>query len=414
ALQDRVLEMKNNPTEAEDKLWQSLRKNLTGYHFRRQHIIDRFVVDFVCLTKNLIIEVDGDIHDYKKEKDKERTDILKTLGFRIIRFKNEEVLRDKIGVIKKIENELKALSFGEGLGEVNSLSLGEGKGEVIKVFTTRADTLFGATYIVLAPEHPLVTQLITHITNKNEVEEYIKNARKKSEIERMAEDKDTLTGSVQGKTGVELKGIKAINPANDEEVPVWIADYVLPDYGTGAIMAVPAHDERDFEFAKKYNLPIIDKPLIDAKEIIKKVGGKTVTKFKLRDWIFSRQRYWGEPIPIINCEKCGLVSVPEKDLPVRLPEVRSYKPTDTGESPLASISKWVNVKCPKCGGVAKRETDTMPNWAGSSWYYLRYTDSKNNKVFAAYPQPLPREGEKRNPPLWGGFRRDKFPLLWGG
>ena len=266
----------------------------------------------------------------------------------------------------------------------------------IKVFTTRADTLFGVTYVVLAPEHPFMSKTVFDILeNKKEVENYIKNAKKKSEIERTAENKDLPAGEA-GKTGVELKGIKAINPANGEEVPVWIADYVLVDYGTGAVMAVPAHDERDWDFAKKYNLPIIDKPLVDAQEITKKVGGRIVTKFKLRDWVFSRQRYWGEPIPMIYCENCrngslayvhgrkqgfrfenaGWVPVLEKDLPVKLPEVKSYKPTNSGESPLASISKWVNTKCPKCKGKAKRETDTMPNWAGSSWYYLAYLFNK--------------------------------------
>ena len=421
----------------------------------------------------------------------------------------------------------------------------------IKVFTTRADTLFGVTYVVLAPEHALVQKLLLQVKNKKEVEEYIKNTKKKSDLERTAEDRQ--------KTGVELKGIKAINPANGEEVPVWMADYVLAEYGTGAVMAVPAHDERDFQFAKKYGLKIknvVIPTLIDEKnphiigkkvvfrkiimaivknpkdgkflvletknpkwttfviggvengensetaarreileesgyknlklvrilggpiqskwyaghkgenrvadntvlyfelenmeqdlispeemakhnvswieykditrdrmahcelniilerlktgndvyintgilinsgkfdnmdseeakkEITKAVGGKIVTRFKLRDWVFSRQRYWGEPIPMINCAKCGWMPVPEKDLPVKLPEVKSYKPTDTGESPLASITKWVNVKCPKCKGKAKRETDTMPNWAGSSWYYLRYVDPKNKKTFA--------------------------------
>lgn len=245
----------------------------------------------------------------------------------------------------------------------------------VKVFTTRADTLFAVTYVVLAPEHPLMSRGILDILeNKKEVENYIEKVKKESELERTREDKE--------KTGVELKGIKAINPANNEEVPVWIADYVLANYGTGAVMAVPMHDTRDREFSEKFNLPIIDRALVDAKEITKNVGGKMVMKFKLRDWVFSRQRYWGEPIPVINCEKCGLVAVPEKDLPVKLPEVKSYKPTDSGESPLALIPKWVNVKCPKCKGKAKRETDTMPNWAGSSWYYLRYLDPDNNKKFA--------------------------------
>ena len=310
-----------------------------------------------------------------------------------------------------------------------SLSRRGAGGEVIKIFTTRADTLFGVTYVVLAPEHPLLSKsLFDILENKKEVEEYIKNARKKTELERTSEDKD--------KTGIELKGIKAINPANGEEVPVWVADYVLAGYGTGAVMAVPAHDERDFQFAKKYKLPIkqvIVPPALEKekeyecwtgegflnnseqfnqefskdaiKQITEFVGGKMVTKFKLRDWVFSRQRYWGEPIPVVNCEKCGLVAVPEKDLPIKLPEVKNYKPTDTGESPLAAISKWVNVKCPKCKGPAKRETDTMPNWAGSSWYYLRYTDPKNSKEFASMknlkywfkptPNPFPRKGEKK-------------------
>ncbi len=421
----------------------------------------------------------------------------------------------------------------------------------VKVFTTRPDTIFGATYLVLAPEHQLVNKLKDQIKNWAEVEKYIKEVKNKTDIERTAEEKT--------KTGVELKGIKAINPATKEEIPVWIADYVLATYGTGAIMAVPAHDERDFEFAKKYgleiknviepvyvsrsgldavrdSLPIVERNAIMAivkhwsedkylglkwkkvdwetfitggpengqtpvegaimeikeetgylrpklikqlgkshseffhipknlnrfahfdvfyfelqdgekediaqnekdnhevvwlskneiekfnlplsqryswnelnnnfpiytedgiltnsgkfngqdseqakKEIIKFVGGKEKTTFKLRDWVFSRQRYWGEPIPVVHCVKCGIVPVPEKYLPVELPKVKNYQPTDSGESPLANITKWVNTKCPKCKGPAKRETDTMPNWAGSSWYYLRYTDPKNTKAFA--------------------------------
>ena len=422
----------------------------------------------------------------------------------------------------------------------------------IKIFTTRADTLFGVTYVVLSPEHPNIGEFLVQSKNMAEVSEYVRGVKKISELERTRGDKE--------KTGVELKGIKAINPANGEEIPVWVADYVLAGYGTGAVMAVPAHDERDFEFAKKYNLPIrqvimpcandsinppregltevkrntvivflrnkqtgkyaildwhgsltgivtgimggieenqtpeeavlaeikeeasltdvkIIKKLnwitaarycashknqnrcavshvylaeienldnqgiiseeekklatliwVDEKEVLNKltpdhqkfiwkqlfnetalledgilinsgkfdgmnsdeaikkitefVGGKMVTKFKLRDWVFSRQRYWGEPIPVVHCDKCGIVAVPEKELPLKLPEVKSYKLTETGESPLANITKWVNTKCPKCKGKAKRETDTMPNWAGSSWYYLRYADPKNKKIFA--------------------------------
>ena len=457
----------------------------------------------------------------------------------------------------------------------------------IKVFTTRADTLFGATYVVLAPEHQLVQNLKSQITNWNEVLKYISDVNKKSDLER-AENKE--------KIGVELKGVKAINPANGEEIPIYIADYVLAGYGTGAVMAVPAHDERDFEFAKKYDLHIreVIEPLVtreignDAfkknepinernavvavikhwsedkylgvhwkktdwkgfviggiengedkivaglreiteetgyknvefvkslggninarfyqqvkkhnrlahfepvlfklkngetietteeekvlhefkwllpkeleifithsdmrliwervkgnycytdddifsmgcrnngilinsekfngleievarKKITEFVGGKIVTKFKLRDWVFSRQRYWGEPIPVVNCKKCGLIPVKEKDLPIKLPAVKSYKPTDNGESPLAGITKWVNTKCPKCGGKAKRETDTMPNWAGSSWYYLRYTDPKNKKEFAS----------KKNLKYWipvdwynGGMEHTTLHLLY--
>lgn len=292
----------------------------------------------------------------------------------------------------------------------------------IEVFTTRLDTIFGCTYCVVAPEHPLIKNHESRITNYGEVEKYVIAAQNKTELER--------TGLAKEKTGVELKGIKAINPFTNEEIPVWVADYVLGFYGTGAVMAVPAHDERDFEFARKYNLPIVpvilnpgsvaafwnekikrwevqkysdewnkqyadDGKLVNAGKFtgltsakareemtkwLEKEGiGKRKVNYKMRDWVFSRQRYWGEPIPIIHCPRCGAVAVPKKDLPVELPDVKSYEPTGTGESPLAKISKWVNVKCPKCGGLARRETNTMPQWAGSSWYYLRYIDSKNKK-----------------------------------
>ncbi len=259
----------------------------------------------------------------------------------------------------------------------------------IKVFTTRPDTLFGATYMVLAPEHPLVENFKLQILNYKEVEKYIEATKKKTDLQRNALEKE--------KTGVELKGVHAVNPATKEKIPVWIADYVLMGYGTGAIMAVPAHDERDQEFAKKYKLPIkevvqeeklvaSDKfsglTVAEAKKKITKEFGTSKVQFKLRDWVFSRQRYWGEPIPLIHCAKCGIVPVPENELPVKLPEVEKYEPTGTGESPLAAIESWVNVKCPKCEGPAKRETNTMPQWAGSSWYWIRYADSKNTQAFA--------------------------------
>jgi len=309
--------------------------------------------------------------------------------------------------------------------EINFMVFAGSLGLEVTVFTTRPETIFGATYLVLAPEHAQVLVLLANdeygIENKEEIQKYINESRNRTDIER------TAIGAE--KTGVELKGVKAINPATKEEIPVFVADYVLPHYGTGAIMAVPAHDERDFEFAQKYNLltkKVIlpesvlsifrnaedvaigltsslrlksdcwsgDGELINSgtfsgknskevkKEITEFVGGKIVTKFKLRDWVFSRQRYWGEPIPVIHCSRCGIVPVPEKDLPITLPRVDHYLPGDTGESPLASIDSWVNVPCPACSEPAKRETDVMPNWAGSSWYFLRYTDPKNSESFA--------------------------------
>ena len=261
--------------------------------------------------------------------------------------------------------------IGPSEGAEITFPISGGQTSGIKVFTTRPDTLFGATYIVLSPEHSEITNFKSQITNWDEIEKYILKAKSKTEIERTAEGKE--------KTGVELKGIKAINPANKEEIRIWIADYVLGGYGTGAIMAVPAHDERDFEFAKKFNLPVRKIELADPKKITESVGGRWTTKYKLRDWVFSRQRYWGEPIPMVFCEKCGWQPVSEDQLPVELPNVDKYQPTDTGESPLANISEFVNTSCPKCGGAAKRETDVMPNWAGSSWYYIAYCISENLK-----------------------------------
>lgn len=285
-----------------------------------------------------------------------------------------------------------------------------GTDKAVKVFTTRADTLFGATFLVLAPEHTLVQELLPQLENKEEASAYIAAAAAKTEIERTNAEKE--------KTGVELKGIKAINPINKEEIPVFIADYVLAGYGTGAIMAVPAHDERDFAFAKKYNVPIKQvvtpytvvtgedayfeqKPFSDdgklvnsgeftglmseeaRKKITEAVGGKITSTYKIKDWVFSRQRYWGEPIPIIHCPKDGAVAVPDDQLPVLLPEVESYEPSGTGESPLANITEWVNTTCPTCGGPGKRETNTMPQWAGSSWYYLRFMDPSNSEALVS-------------------------------
>jgi len=303
-------------------------------------------------------------------------------------------------------------------GQINWIGRSEGsdiifgiKGttDAIKVFTTRTDTLFGCTYVVLAPEHELVKKLKSKIENFNEVKRYIGQAKKKSDLERIELAKE--------KTGVALKGIKAINPINNKEVSIWVADYVLAHYGTGAVMAVPAHDERDFEFAKKYGIEIpyvifpADSSKIDQskafieygilknsasfdglssndakKKITEKLksGGRGdfSVNYKLRDWVFSRQHYWGEPIPLIHCPKCGIVPVPDDQLPIKLPDVENYQPSDTGQSPLSNISDWLDVKCPKCGGNAKRETDTMPNWAGSSWYFLRYCDPNNNQYLA--------------------------------
>ena len=282
-------------------------------------------------------------------------------------------------------------------------------GDTLTVYTTRCDTLFGATYMVISPEHPLIEKWADSLENIDEIRAYQNEAAHKSDFERTELNKD--------KTGVLLKGVMGINPVNDTEIPIFISDYVLTSYGTGAIMAVPAHDTRDWEFAKKFNLPIIEVvaggedvqkeaftdcatgklvnsgfltglSVEDAKkamiEWLEKEGkGREKVNFKLRDWVFSRQRYWGEPIPIVKCEKCGYVPIPESELPLELPNVDSYEPTDTGESPLAKMTDWVNTTCPCCGGPAKRETDTMPQWAGSSWYFLRYMDPHNDNELAS-------------------------------
>ncbi|HIT53586.1 MAG TPA: leucine--tRNA ligase [Candidatus Fimivicinus intestinavium] len=281
-------------------------------------------------------------------------------------------------------------------------------GDKMTVYTTRPDTLFGATYMVLSPEHPLIEKWADQIENMDEVRAYQAEAARKSDFERTEVNKD--------KTGVCIRGVRAINPVNNTEIPIFISDYVLVSYGTGAIMAVPAHDTRDWEFAKKFNLPVIE--VVQGGDVEKEAftdcatgvmvnsgfltgltveqakakitdwlaengKGRAKVNFKLRDWVFSRQRYWGEPIPIVYCEKCGYVPLPEDQLPLKLPMVDSYEPTDTGESPLAKMTDWVNTTCPHCGGPAKRETDTMPQWAGSSWYFLRYCDPHNDEALAS-------------------------------
>ena len=289
----------------------------------------------------------------------------------------------------------------------------EGTDEKIRVFTTRADTLFGATYMVLSPEHPCIEKYRDRIENYQELMDYRAAAQRKSDFERTEINKD--------KTGVEIKGLRAVNPMTGKSIPIWLSDYVLMTYGTGAIMAVPAHDERDWDFAKKFGLPIVE--VVSGGENVQEacysdvatgtmvnsgfLNGMSVAEakkaaidyaqehgfgqrkvnYKLRDWVFARQRYWGEPIPIVHCPHCGMVPLDEKDLPLLLPEVENYEPTETGESPLAKMTDWVNCKCPKCGGDAKRETDTMPQWAGSSWYFLRYCDPHNDEALAS-PEAL--------------------------
>ena len=310
---------------------------------------------------------------------------------------NSEISLDKNSKVKKVNSDYNLL-----------------------IYTTRPDTIFGATYMVVAPEHELISKYSDKITNLDEVQKYKNKAALKSDFERSELNKE--------KTGVEIKGIKAVNPLTNEAIPIWVSDYVLITYGTGAIMAVPAHDSRDFEFAKKFNLPIKDvimpkesdenhdfskenyteiynEPFLDdgvsknseflnglsTKDSIKKVIeyieknnlGQKKVNYKLRDWVFSRQRYWGEPIPMIYCETCGWVPVPEEELPLKLPKVKDYEPGENGESPLSKLTEWINTKCPCCGKPAKRETDTMPQWAGSSWYFLRYMDPKNDKELAS-------------------------------
>jgi leucyl-tRNA synthetase len=389
---ENAKEHRKYPTDAEEILWENIRNRKLGYKFRRQHAIGKYRVDFVCLEKQLVIEVDGPIHDKQNEEDENRTKKLIELGFRVVRFNNDDVKYKIDDVLEQIKKELaeQTLSFGEGKGEVLRL----------EVFTTRPDTLWGATYMVIAPEHPYV-DLITTDECRTGVEIYRQSIKNKSDLERQQIEKE--------KTGV-FTGAYAVNPVNNKDIPIWISDYVLMGYGTGAIMAVPGHDQRDWEFAKKFHLPIVE--VVKGGDITKEAYvedgiavnsdfinglkteaakkktiewleknnlGKAAVQYKLRDWLFSRQRYWGEPIPVIHLEDGTVKPVDENDLPVTLPEVESYKPTGTGESPLAGMPEWVNTIDKETGKPAKRETNTMPQWAGSCWYYLRFLDPHNDK-----------------------------------
>ena len=339
-------------------------------------------------------------------------------GAKVVQKEKEQWMLKMSTYAEKLLDGLDDTEFQEKIKTAQINWIGKSKGaevdfkldvsnDVLTVYTTRPDTLFGVTFMVIAPEHPLIEKLQNHISNMDEVKEYQIKSKEKTEFER--------TELVKEKTGVKLQGIKAINPLNNSLVEVWIADYVMMSYGTGAIMAVPAHDQRDYDFATKFNIPIIevikggdiskeaytgdgemvnsdflngitnkheaiDKMLayLNEKEI-----GRPKTNYRLQDWVFSRQRFWGEPIPLVHCETCGWVAVNEEDLPVLLPDVVNYEPTEDGECPLANIESFVNTTCPKCGKNAKRETDTMPNWAGSSWYWLRYMDPHNDKEFAS-------------------------------
>jgi leucyl-tRNA synthetase len=387
---------RSNQTEAEDTLWQKIRNNQTGHKVRRQHPIGAYIADFICLNKRLIIEVDGGYHLANEESDKLRTEALNQLGFEVIRFSNDEVLNHITSVVSQIKT---ILDDRATVGNSTSLSFGEGRGEAyIEVFTTRVDTIFGVSFIVLAPEHELVKELTT-IEQQEDIENYIAQTKKKSELDRMADTK-TVSGA--------FTGSYVINPVNNALVPIWIADYVLAGYGTGAVMGVPSGDQRDWLFATHFNLPIIQ--ILDAQQnlateadptkegkyinsdFINNLGykeaisylnhwleregvGKAKVNYRMRDAIFGRQRYWGEPIPVYF--KDGLpYLIKEEELPLLLPEIDKYLPTESGEPPLGRATDW------KYEDEAEYELSTMPGWAGSSWYWYRYMDAQNNCDFA--------------------------------
>src|SRR5260221_9778649 len=388
SLKENVRENRKNPTEAEEKLWQEVRDKKLGFKIRRQHAIGRFIVDFVCIEKKLVVEVDGPIHEAQKREDREREHILEGEGFRIIRFTNDQVLNSLPDVLKKIKKELNSPS---------PVERGQG-GEVIKVFTTRPDTIFGADFMVLAPEHDLVKQ-ITAPSHKDEVEKYLKYVESRSEVERMAEVKK-ITGC--------FTGAYDINPLSGRQIPVWISEYVLAGYGTGAIMAVPCGDERDHKFAKHFNIPITNiigshyngeeaNPAKDAilensgflnglvmskaidvaiNAIEEKKIGKRQINYKMRDAGWSRQRYWGEPFPVVFRDDMPY-PMNDNELPLTLPDTDNFKSSGSGEGPLANLKEWIHFS-----ENAKRDSNTMPTHAGAAWYFLRYMDPHNEKEFA--------------------------------
>jgi len=404
-LLERAKEMRKNPTLAEAKLWNALRNKKLEFKFRRQHPIADYIVDFVCLEKNLIIEVDGEIHQYQLAEDYERQLLLEEKkGYSVLRFTNDDVLNNIDDVLLKIENRLNSLSSGEGWGEVNQIS----------VFTTRPDTIFGVSFMTLAPEHELVRK-ITTAAYKDAVEDYISATAKRSERDRMADVK-TISG--------QFTGAYAAHPFTKEPIPIWIGDYVLASYGTGAVMAVPCGDQRDYDFAKHFNIPIPnifkdidiseqaceDKTAViansdfisdmPAKKAMKRMIyeleqrgiGSGKTNYRLRDAVFSRQRYWGEPFPVYY--KNGMPQMISKDhLPILLPDVEKYLPTEDGKPPLGNAPVWAwdtntntvvsNENIDDTKGVFPLELNTMPGWAGSSWYFNRYMDSKNTTEFAS-------------------------------
>ncbi len=388
AVKDNVHENRKNPTEAEEKIWDAVRNSNLGHKFRRQHTIDKFIVDFVCIEKKLVVEIDGRIHDTQQKEDAERTKIIQDAGFKVIRLTNEKVLNNLEEVLTKIKIALSSPS---------PLERGTG-GEVLTVFTTRPDTIFGVDFMVIAPEHELVKKITTK-EQKEEIEKYLKYVESRSEVDRMAEVKK-ITGC--------FTGAYAINPFNGREIPVWISEYVLAGYGTGAIMAVPCGDERDYKFAKHFNLPITNiigshyngeeaNPTKDAilensdflngivmreaidivAQKLEEIGiGKRQVNYKMRDAGWSRQRYWGEPFPVVYKDDIPY-AMKESELPLELPPSNNFKPSGNGEGPLANLKEWINFS-----PNAKRDSNTMPTHAGAAWYFLRYMDPHNTNAFA--------------------------------